>query len=99
MNAYHKFHRGYDLSLPIPSARKGYTLPKIGKKKKKKESLFESQAKILEATKAKSVTINKKKKKDYLKLIKGYKEAKKKGTITKWAEDEGVKNPAQRVWS
>ena len=68
MNAYHKFHRGYDLSLPIPSARKGYTLPKIGKKKKKKESLFESQVKAPEATRAKSVTRNKKKKKKLLEI-------------------------------
>merc|ERR1712139_80778 len=98
MNARHKFHCGYDPSLPVPSARKGYTLPKIGKKKKKKEPAFDNQAKALEATRAKSVKRNKKKKRDYLRLIKGYEKAKKNGNIKKWAEDEGIKNPAQRVW-
>ena len=99
MNAIHQFHRGYDPCLPVPSARKGYTLPKIGKKKKKKESVFESRAKALESSRAKSVTRDKKKKKDYLRLIKGYEKAKKKGEVSKWAEDEGVKNPRQRVWN
>merc|ERR1739841_296275 len=56
MNASHQFHRGYDTSLPAPTARKGHTLPKIGKKKKKKEPVFESQAKALESARAKSVT-------------------------------------------
>ena len=50
MNASHQFHRGYDTSLPARTARKGYTLPKIGMKRKKKEPVFESQAKALEST-------------------------------------------------
>ena len=99
MNAIHQFHRGYDTSLPAPTARKEYTLPKIGKKRKKKEPVFESQAKALESARAKSVTRDKKKKKDYMRLIKGYEKFKKKGEVAKWAEDEGVKNPAQQVWN
>ena len=59
MNARRKFYRGYDLSLPIPSARKGYTLPE--EEKEEQESVFESQTKALEATRGKSVTRKKKK--------------------------------------
>ena len=40
MKAIHSFHEGYNLRLPEPSARKGYVLPKIEKKKVKKKPVF-----------------------------------------------------------
>ena len=40
MKTLHSFHDGYDLRLPEPSARKRYVLPKIEKKKVKKEPIF-----------------------------------------------------------
>merc|ERR1712098_933090 len=58
VNARHQFHKGFDSSLPEPSARVGFTLPKIKKKKKpKKAKRFEN---------SKSGKRNKLKKKDYL---------------------------------
>ena len=46
MKAFHSFHDGYDLSLPEPSARKGYVLPKIEKKKVKKKPFLQIKKKL-----------------------------------------------------
>ena len=35
MKARHINHKSFDITLPPPSARKGYTLPKIEKQRKK----------------------------------------------------------------
>ena len=55
MKAFHSFHDGYDLSLPEPSARKVYALPKIEKKKKvKKKPVFANKEEALQHVRSKS---------------------------------------------
>ena len=99
MKAFHSFHDGYDLSLPEPSARKGYVLPKIEKKNVKKKPVFANKEEALQHVRSKSKKRHKKKKEDYESLIQGYEKAKKEGKIEQWANENQVKNPAKRVYS
>ena len=55
MKSIHKFHKGLDLALPKPSARDGYSLPKIEKNSKvKKIQKFKSQEEALKHVRAKA---------------------------------------------
>ena len=69
MKAFHSFHDGYGLSLPEPSARKVYVLPKIEKKKVKKKPIFANKEDALEHVRAKRKKRDKKKKAEYESLI------------------------------
>ena len=60
MNAFFSFHEGYDLSLPEASSRKGYVLPKIEKKKVKKEPIFANKEEALKHVRSKSKKMHKK---------------------------------------
>ena len=92
----HKFHNGYDRRLPPPSARKGRVLPKIAKKKKEAKEDLCKPSKSVGLCEEKEL---KKKKSDYPKLIREYEKAKKNGSVSKWAKDNEIKNPKQRVWA
>ena len=93
MKILHSFYDWYDLRLPEPSARKGYALPKIEKKKVKKKPIFANKEDSLKHVRAKSKKRDKKKKADYESLIQGYEKAKKKGNIDSWARENEVKTP------
>ena len=96
MSIRHKNHKGFDMSLPKLSARKGFELPKIQKKKKEKKKKFQSRKAALDSTRAKSGTRTKIPRKDYLKMIKSY-EKRGKMSAEEWGVDNGVKNPTARV--
>ena len=85
MKSIHKFHKGFDLAFPKPSARDGYSLPKIEKHSKvKKIQKFKSQEDALKHVRAKGKgkgSRNKIKREDYLPMIKSYEKAKKEKRI------------------
>ena len=89
----HKFHRVYNPRIPPPSARKGRVLPKISKKKEKKQKKkFANKEKALKFVREKSSKRNKKKKADYPRLIRENEKTKKNGSVAKWAEENDIKN-------
>ena len=81
------------MSLPKPSARKGFVLPKIEKKKKKE---FQSRKEVLDSTRAKSGKREKIQRKDYPKMINSY-QKRGKMSAEEWGVKNGVKNPTARI--
>ena len=98
--AFHQFHKGFDQELPKPTARKGFSLPRIEKKKPAAPKLkFKNQDDALKYARGKSQKRHKIKKQDYPSMIQSYYKAKKEGRIKEWGIENGIKNPTQRVAS
>ena len=96
----HKFHKGFDPTLPKPTARKGFSLPKLQKKKIRKSApKFKNKDEALQHVREKSQKRHKIKKKDYPSMIQSYMKAKKEHKIKEWGLAHGIKNPTKRVSS
>ena len=69
----YQFNKGFDPELPKPTARKGFSLPNIEKKKPTAPKLkFKNQDDALKYARGKSQKRHKIKKKDYPSMIQSY---------------------------